>query len=155
MTEYTSVRAKLKRAEDHLADLESELVGWIRSKPLALIPTLRADGRTEDHHIKITNPLPIAANLIAGDSVHNFRSALDHLVMALALDNGADPYDSSISFPVFDRRDRFFRLKPDGTLPARPQRGSGSYAIRALRPAAQHFIEGGAAVQQGRLVGAN
>jgi hypothetical protein len=36
MTDYTSVHAKLERAEKHLADFEEVLGAWIGSKPLSL-----------------------------------------------------------------------------------------------------------------------
>jgi hypothetical protein len=146
MTDYVSVRAKFSRAEEHLKELESELRSWINSKPVSLVsaspPKTHANGTSEDLNVKVSIPLPASLSTIAGDCVHNFRSVLDHLAMALAIDNGADPYDSTISFPVCDTIDRFHGQPVRGVRPAVPPRGTGGYAIRALRPAEQAFIEG-------------
>jgi hypothetical protein len=123
MTDYVSVWAKLRRAEEHLEAVERELRIWIQSKPVSLVPAG-----------------PPKAN--AYGTSHNFRSALGHLAMALAVDNGADPYDSTILFPICGHPGRFYGQPVRGIRRAVPPRGTGGYAIRALRPAAQAFIEG-------------
>jgi hypothetical protein len=146
MTDYVSVWAKLRRAEEHLEAVERELRAWIQSKPVSLVPAgpakANAYGTSQDFNIKISNPLPGRLDTVAGDCIHNFRSALDHLAMALAVDNGADPYDSTILFPICGHPDRFYGQPVRGIRRAVPPRGTGGYAIRALRPAAQAFIEG-------------
>jgi hypothetical protein len=146
MTDYVSVRAKLSRAEKHLRCLESELKTWINSKPVSLVPDGPAkphpDGMSVDFSVKISNRLPIALSVMAGDCIHNFRSALDHLAMALAIDNGGSPYDPSVSFPICTKPENFHGQQVRGIWPAVAPRGTGRYAIRALRPAAQAFIEG-------------
>lgn len=147
MTDYTSVRAKLCRAEKHLSDFEEELRTWVSSKPVKLVsprsPKPNPDGTSkQDFYVRIVNPLPMSLNVIVGDCVHNFRCVLDHLVMALAISNGADPYDSTTAFPICGHPDNFYGKPVRGNRPVVPPRGTGGYAVRALRPAEQAFIEG-------------
>lgn len=146
MTNYESVRAKLSRAEHHLKELERELRSWIDSKPVSLVPDgppkPHAGGMRQDFNVKVSSPLPATLNVIAGDSIHNFRSALDHLAMAMSVGHGADPYDNTIAFPICGHPDNFYGQPVRGVRPARPPRGTGGYAVRALRPAEQAFIEG-------------
>jgi hypothetical protein len=99
MTDYTSARAKLGRATEHLEELEAELRAWIDTTPLDGTPADRK-GATEDWHIKITTPLPDRLNVIAGDCVHNFRCVFDHLAMAFAVSSGSSPDATDISFPI-------------------------------------------------------
>jgi hypothetical protein len=134
MTDYTSAQAKLGRAEEHLEALERELRAWFATEPLDAIPGARV-GDTEDWHIEISTPLPGRLSLIAGDCVHNFRCALDHLAMALAVANGASPDDRGVAFPVCGNAADF----------------ASKNSIRALRQDARDFIE---SVQPYRLPGA-
>jgi hypothetical protein len=135
MTDYASAQAKLSRAEEHLAPLEGELRIWFASGPLDAIPGVRT-GNTEDWHIRLSTPLPGRLSLIAGDCVHNVRCALDHLAMALAVDNGASPEDRGVAFPVCRNAADF----------------ASSRSIRALRQDARNLIE---SVQPYRLLGAS
>lgn len=127
MTDFTSVLAKLARAEHHLDDFDTVLEAWIHSDPVGLTPTRHADGVTEDWWINITTEIPPVASLILGDCVHNFRSALDHLAMALAVDNGADILNTSTMFPIYQDQGEF--------------QSNGQRRINLLSPVAQAFIE--------------
>lgn len=143
VTDYRSVEAKLARAVELLEDLEAERTRWFGSNPLRMVPKPTGDGRSEDLYMEVLVPMPLTLNALLGDCVHNFRSTLDHLAMTLAIDNGADPYDFSIQFPICDSPEAFFgKVSPKtGALPGSPPRGTGRYQIRALHPDAQRFIE--------------
>lgn len=100
--------AKLWRANNHSAELYEA------------IEAFRAEGR-ETHRLEqvsrvrdgvewqvircaeILEPLPIEWALIAGDAIHNMRSALDHLACALVIRNGNDPTNRT-SFPIYPQR---------------------------------------------------
>jgi hypothetical protein len=98
MTDYRSVEAKFARAVEILKDLEAELTRWFGTKPLRVVPRPTGDGRSEDLYMEVLVPMPLTLNALLGDCAHNFRSTLDHLAMALAIDNGADPTTSASSF---------------------------------------------------------
>jgi len=142
--DYTSIDLKLERANEHLHAFENELRAYVQSNPISLVAQPRDDPLREPFNINLREPIPDRLSLIYGDFIHNVRSTLDHLVMVLALDNGADPYDSSIQFPICDHPDRFFGEpgKKTGTRPTIPPRGTGGYQVRTLRPPEQAFVEG-------------
>jgi hypothetical protein len=127
MANYDGVVAKMERAEQHLTDFEAVLGPWVQAKPISFVSQPLTNGDGEDLFAHIDPPMPQELDLILGDCIHNFRSVLDHLAMTLALDNGADPYDRSISFPIFDDETNY--------------RSNGVRSIRTLTVAAQTFIE--------------
>lgn len=136
MTDFASTKAKLARAQQHLSTFESVQDSYVQSQPVSLVARPNPNGTSEDFLVSLAALLPTELDLVFGDCVHNLRSTLDHLAMALAVDNGASPDDYSVSFPIFDDAARF-RGKPG----RKPERGSGAYAIQALSSAAQGFIE--------------
>lgn len=144
MTNYASVDLKLSRAREHMETFKAELTTYVGSDPMYLLPQPHDDPLRKPFNIGLREPPPPRLSVLYGDFVHNLRSTLDHLVMALAIDNGADPFDSTIQFPICDQPDRFFGVldKKTGKWPRKPIRGTGRYQIRALRSAPQAFIEG-------------
>lgn len=142
MTEYESVDTKLARAIDHLENLETELRRWYETNPFRMVPQPNPSGLNEDLIFQIKNPMPPAINALLGDCIHNFRSVLDHLAMALAVDNGADPYDFTVQFPIRDTFKGYHGYEQHEAPISPAPRGTGAYQIRALGPAAQTFIEG-------------
>ena len=87
-------------AVEHLDGFRSELEAWYATDPMHVVSQPNPDRRSADLYFQVSNPMPSTLNVLLGDSVHNLRSALDHLAMALAVDNGANPYDRFISFPI-------------------------------------------------------
>ncbi|MCB1007062.1 MAG: hypothetical protein KDB35_22965 [Acidimicrobiales bacterium] len=96
------VYAKLERAEVHLRSFEEAFRIWVEehADDFAVAvewPTSR---------LTVTHPPPDMAtantwSAIAGDCVHNARSALDHLACQLVIANGKDP-GTSTRFPLED-----------------------------------------------------
>lgn len=144
MTDFHSVDLKFCRAEEHLTAFKVELATYFQSKPMKAIPQPQTDPLREPFAIALLQAPPGSLSLTFGDFIHNMRSTLDHLVMSLAVDNGADAYDKTIQFPICDSPNRYFggTDKKTGNRPAKPKRGTGRYDVRTLRPAEQTFIEG-------------
>lgn len=95
------IQVKVEQAKKHLCDLEVARNRFIDSKPYRI-------GRESDpqtgyniYHVFDIQPPPVEIGLIAGDVIHNLRSALDHLTYQLVLINGAVPTKQT-AFPVFD-----------------------------------------------------
>ena len=141
MTDYTSVDAKLARAVEHLERFEIELGAWYKTNPLGVVPKPNPDGIIEDLFLCVRTPLPPSLPALLGDCIHNSRCALDHLVMALAVDNGMRPGNKTTSFPVSPGFASYHGYEA-GQPPVRPQRWNGAYQVRKLRDPAQAFIEG-------------
>ena len=127
MTDFTGVYAKLGRAEHHLVEFEQVLQSWLSTNPVSLVATMDSTGLREELHISLLSAIPSELDLILGDCVHNFRSTLDYLAMTLAVTNGADIYDSSIQFPIFNDASEF--------------QSKGVRRIKKLPLVAQQFIE--------------
>ena len=78
------VELKLQRAEEHIAYLDAEIQSFLGSNPYGAYRTVEDEGL--EHVIwwsRYAEP-PARLGLIAGDAIHNLRSSLDHMVVALA-----------------------------------------------------------------------
>lgn len=84
-----SVKLKMGRAREHIDALERAIDEFMATEPYAAVHCVEGlivSDRGTDHVIrweKYTEP-PDDLGLIAGDAVHCFRSALDHLAFALS-----------------------------------------------------------------------
>jgi hypothetical protein len=107
------IKVKIERAKKCLLDLKSELKGF------GLRRFYTADFRK--HRI-----LPFDTIAIAGDVVHNLRSALDHLAHQLVLvGSGAEP-NHRVAFPISENAAAYERHK------ARKVEGMSLEAIKAI-----------------------
>lgn len=113
-------RAKIKRAEKHLEEFDSERKTWGESSPYAILARPNSDKtewtfRVFRSQTKVKHEVDVFG-LIIGDYVHALRSALDHLVWQLVtVANGITPTDKtegSIAFPVVTTHPKDFWSKP-------------------------------------------
>jgi hypothetical protein len=78
------VRAKLERANDHLTDLGQRIAEWHKT----YMYRVRADlnPKSGECVLRLTNVKqpPLTMGVIIGEFTHDLRSALDHIVCALA-----------------------------------------------------------------------
>ena len=103
----SDVRAKLKRAKEHLADLSREASAFIESKPYLINRDAHPQRREYViYWIHSTRPIPSAIATRAGDALANIRSALDNLAHALVLVNGQKP-SSATYFPIADDETKY------------------------------------------------
>lgn len=104
-TSLEGPRAKLERAREHLDALGRELLPFSKSTTYPV--RYGRDPQTNEHVWRIDPPsVPIRVSLLAGDALHNLRSALDHLVWQLVLANGNTPTKTN-EFPIFDNPDKY------------------------------------------------
>jgi hypothetical protein len=96
---WQGVWLKVERAKEHVRDLETRMIGFMRQKPYRAV--LSQEMATGQHVIsaQVEEQPPIWWGAIAGDAVQNLRSALDLLVYQLVLSNGREP-TSETGFPV-------------------------------------------------------
>ena len=119
MTPLDSAYRKIARAREHLTVLGNEVRAFTDAKPYGLATDVDDEGAW---HVRfeVRAPIPASWSLIAGDVVHNARSALDHVVYQLALHNGGS--GETNGFPIFDDpkkyRDHAARLLKNVTEPA-------------------------------------
>jgi hypothetical protein len=103
-----SFNAKLGRATEHVKVFDSELKSWMDKKLYRLVPKTNADFTEHSLVYRCTEDLDkTRVSLVFGDAVHNLRSALDHLIYAVAAtkSQGVAPatwkkIEKRIAFPI-------------------------------------------------------
>ena len=102
------IRLKVERAKQHLRDLEVERDRFMKADPYRIVHERDAETGHNVYRVYDLKTPPAQIGLIAGDVIHNLRSALDHLVYALVIANGNDPTgEKAIAFPVHDDAARY------------------------------------------------
>jgi hypothetical protein len=92
------VRLKLERAEHVIDELNEAVVGYLAEQPYEVIGKFDRESSEYVLRGRVTKSTAYLS-VIAGDVVHDLRSALDHLAWQLALLNTATPYDRT-QFPI-------------------------------------------------------
>lgn len=93
---FDSARWKLDRARKHTDDLEAEVSAFWDTEPFEIELVGASPTESGPYRVKRIEALPDSISLIAGDAVHNIRSALDHFTYSVA----AHP-DRTTAFPVW------------------------------------------------------
>lgn len=137
----SGVRAKLSRAYEHLGALEQEIAHWVigdghdivaKFHPATAQPGIVSLPSGYGISLEVTDRSALErVAILAGDCIHNLRTALDHLAWQLVLVRPGTP-DEKTAFPIFDemivevKRRRRTKHKP------RPLRISGGVTVEAL-----------------------
>ena len=103
-------RLKVERALQHLDSLREQTRTFTESDPYRTV--IEADPETGDQVVRIRfthaeRRIPRRLGLVAGDAIHNLRSALDHLTWQLAV-LGTGP-GRRTQFPLFDDPNEYRR----------------------------------------------
>jgi hypothetical protein len=125
---------KLQRAEAHLQTLNREVARFLEGHPYHAF----IDFDSHDIQVKgnVLYPPPTECATVIGDTLHNFRSALDHLAWQLVIAGGGTP-DTNTEFPIFIDRAEFWAVDKS----KRPKRGGGLLKIDGMSDAAKAIIE--------------
>lgn len=106
-----SVDAKLKRARNHAEALKNEVRLWYDRRPYSITHETNADFTRYSVILHMSEcPDFERWSLMLGDSIHNLRAALDHLVYAIAsCESGKEspPDEDVLAFPICDTPDKF------------------------------------------------
>jgi hypothetical protein len=135
MEVFAGARARLDRARDQTATLETEFQEFCDRRPHVVRELFDAEtGRKRAEYI-VTEPLPGSWPAIVGEIAYDLRSALDHVVYDLTcLENGG-PLGHT-GFPIFEDEARYDGLTTRGE----PALGSGGFQIRGVNPYAKAAI---------------
>lgn len=116
MAPLASWGLKLDRADSHIRQLDDEIAKYIDRDPYSVIRSESCDLHPACWRFVLRieeQPDPRLAVML-GDAVHNMRSALDHIAVAIAPESKR----REASFPIFvDRRDRQFDRRTAGMSP--------------------------------------
>lgn len=119
--EFPSCWSKIGRADEHINALKEKLREWRDSNPY--VPAKKIDANGSRHSVVVNvkkRPSLEVWSLITGDAIHNLRSALDHLAVAICRDQVkqlTEKEERAIQFPICDTPENFEefikrRLKP-------------------------------------------
>ena len=95
---FSGPKLKIERARTLITELYGALDQFIQSGPIETTELAHPSGG-KSICMRLTAPLPTAASAIAGDIIHNLRSALDLLVCDLVRQNGRTPAKNN-SYPT-------------------------------------------------------
>jgi hypothetical protein len=99
-------RAKIERAKEHVRDLEAEVRRFHETRPYEVGTDEESQpGKRLTKLTKAERP-PDRLALIAGDVIHNLRSALDLLIWQLVEANGVTPSRQD-AFPIHESAEKF------------------------------------------------
>jgi len=123
-----TIQLKVERAIKHIDELAIACKQFIDATPFTLGRDI--DPKTGYYNFTVNDlkSPPPQIGLMAGDAVHNLRSALDHLAYQLVLVNGHTP-SRHTCFPIFDDAAKF------STMDQRKVSGMSRAAIDAIAAA--------------------
>jgi hypothetical protein len=132
---FDGIEAKIDRAGEHIDALYSEIENWRKGDPYSVDSEPKGQSTHHRIYVRLRNaPDRRRWGLLLGDAVHNMRSALDHLIYAVAIRvSGQDPP------PGFDRL-QFVII--DSPLAWKAQAGMHlptDYKVRAVVKSVQPF----------------
>jgi hypothetical protein len=103
--------SKLGRAQEHFDTLKAELTAWHDSSPYSVRKERNSDGSRHSLILVGDSTKQLERwSLICGDCAHNIRSALDHLIYALAIQHSgknSPPNERNLQFPICGSRTHF------------------------------------------------
>jgi hypothetical protein len=95
---------KIARAKEHFEALGTELLAWAQSGSMRIVKETAEEGRVHRVFVEPVAELPLERwALIAGDCVHNLRSALDSLPYEIAVmqtGQNPPPDEKLLQFPI-------------------------------------------------------
>jgi hypothetical protein len=98
---------KVERAEKHIGDLDDAVAAFMEKYPYSARLDLNKESGTAEVVIGVARKPPPYLGAIAGDAIHNMRSALDCLWRNAWYPGGGGWRDYGCAFPIFDSSDQF------------------------------------------------
>ena len=118
MADLSGIRAKIERAEEHIADVQV-MVNRVRDS-YQWEPSREFNPETKLYRIFFRGtapPIPDRLKIVAGEAIHQLRSALDHLVCQMIIHESEllgspEPDLARRGFPIFHKQNakKFARM---------------------------------------------
>src|SRR5260370_10518041 len=77
---FAHISVKIGRAKKQFSDLQSEILGWQRSKPCVIRAKRDPQTRQLIYYVHSAKSLPLEIPALIGDVLRNLRSSLDYIV---------------------------------------------------------------------------
>jgi hypothetical protein len=94
-----SAAQKLRRADQHISDLNSLISAYFNQRPFKVVKRFNADTGNLSLSIKCEIPIPDQIPIILGDAIHNLRAVLDHAYFSIITRNTSRR--DNIQFPIY------------------------------------------------------
>lgn len=103
------VTSKIKRAKEHVSDLERQLRAFLDSNPYKVSAKHDPETRKLVYYVSGVQATPDCLPLVAGDAIQNLMSALDHLAYQIVCSDTGDkpPNPNWIYFPIADNATKY------------------------------------------------
>ena len=79
MFDLAQTFAKIERAKEHIRDSDRERAAFLGGDPYTLTPEFNRETSSTLYFLDECREIPFNIPLIAGDAIHNLRTALDYL----------------------------------------------------------------------------
>lgn len=103
----------VERAERQFDDLQGEVTQTFQNDIPELVMEDDETGKKVVYFSEEPS-LPRSWGIDVGQMVNNARTALDHMVYALAVEGGGDPELDKTAFPIFENRDDYWKVRGRG-----------------------------------------
>src|SRR6266404_964011 len=84
--QLAGVHEKLKRAEESIRDLNSQIVAFLRERPEGGFSHDKQKAAKEFAEFHAKRVIPLRFGVIAGEVIHHLRSSLEHIAWMLSTD---------------------------------------------------------------------
>lgn len=128
------IREKIERAKKHIGDLDNERASFLALNPYLVTPEYYAEYNATAYFLDECPPIPNSIALMAGDAIHNLRSALDHLFFQLIEANGKTPIiEDYPGFPILKSKERFDKYVAANCAQKKGTSGKAENLIQATK----------------------
>jgi len=125
------IQVKVHRAQAHFESLTTDVRDYLASKRYAIATRRAPDTKRLIYFISSIRPTPPHLSAVLGDTIHNLRSALDHLAYQLVFVGAGKAPSSHVYFPIADDAAKYLEQRRRQIKGAKPKAIS---AIDALKP---------------------
>jgi hypothetical protein len=139
-----SVALKFARVGEHMAALSEAIDTFLSTEPYGTKREIEQNGREHVFFWTKYEECPDRLGLIAGDAIHNLRSSLDHMVVALAIE-GAKTSGRTLGWDDLTRLQFPVVTSCQRSLKTEPKRSPKSEPVRC------HYSSTAPSVTDGRL----
>ncbi len=101
--DFTGIRDKLKRANENILNLESEIARFFQEGKYPVLPEHDNKLLLEAIQYHKNRIIPLRFSVLAGEIVHHLRSCLDHVAWIFS-DINRVKNTRQIEFPIFEKR---------------------------------------------------
>lgn len=101
---FVGIAEKLKRADQNVISLQSEITGFIESGMYPVIPHPNDRIWQEAVSYHRNKRIPLRFSVLAGEVIHHLRSCLDHIVWHFSSTEARLKHSGAIEFPIFEAK---------------------------------------------------